>query len=192
MTALLTKENDDQASTRPPPFPGRAPVPSESQAPGSLLPAGDGGPSRRPRIFAWDPGNVSGTCLYHEGTVINGQVGDRSAEPRERRKAAFRLLASVAPTCDALAYEHFIARQGIIERHADALYIQGAIEYVGCMLDIPVHRYTPRQSKSRVDDDKLRALGFYPPWGMRTGGHAADAARILVCTLIDHYPLELL
>jgi hypothetical protein len=98
----------------------------------------------------------------------------------------------VAPTCHALAYEHFIARQGVVEKHADALYIQGAIEYVGCMLEIPVFRYTPRQAKSRVSDDQLKELGFYPPWGMRTGGHAADAARILVCTLVDEYPKELM
>ena len=185
------KENDVD-DDRPTPFPGQPPIQSGPQTQRGPLPARDGGSSRGPRILAWDPGNVSGTCLYDAGTVINGQVGDRKVEPRERRRAAFRLLAELAPTLDALAYEHFIARQGIEEKHADALYIQGAIEYVGCMLDIPVFRYTPRQSKSRVSDDKLKSLGWFPPWGMRTGGHAADAARILVCTLIDEYPQELM
>lgn len=183
------KEND--GTDRSTLFPGQLAAPSAGgETQGERAP----GPGRRIgglRIFAWDPGNVSGTALYDNGTVVNGQVGDRTTEPRERRRAAFRLLIDVAPTCDALAYEHFIARQGISEAHADALYIQGAIEFVGCMLDIPVYRYTPRQSKSRVDDDKLKALGWFPPWGMRTGGHAADAARILVCTLIDEYPQEL-
>lgn len=176
-------------------FPGKLAAPStDSEAASTRTDrAGDeaGGPSRL-RILAFDPGNVSGWCLYDAGTVTNGQVGDRSLEPRVRRRAAFKLLSELAPTVDALAYEWFVARQAIIEKHADALYIQGAIEYVGCCLDIPVYRYTPRQSKSRVDDDKLKALGFYPPWGMRTGGHAADAARILVCTLVDEYPQELM
>lgn len=153
------------------------------------------GPGRVPgglRIFAWDPGNVSGTCLYDSGDVTNGQVGDRTLEPRTRRRAAFGVLQRLAPTCDALAYEHFIARQGVQEAHADALYIQGAIEYLGCILNIPVYRYTPRQSKSRVSDAQLKELGWFPPWGMRTGSHAADAARILVCALIDEYPSELM
>lgn len=175
-------------------FPGKPPAPStDSEAPSAGAPS----PSRPPgsrglRILTFDPGNVSGWCLYDAGTVTNGQVGDRSEEPRVRRKAAFRLLSELAPDCDALGYEWFVARQAVIEAHADALYIQGAIEYVAWSLDIPAHRYTPRQSKSRVSDDQLKALGFYPPWGMRTGGHAADAARILVCVLTDEYPQELM
>jgi hypothetical protein len=119
-------------------------------------------------------------------------VGDRTAEPRVRRTAAFGLLTEHAPHLDALGYEWFIARGPIKEAHADALYIQGAIEYLGWLWKIPVYRYTPRQSKSRVSDDQLKSLGFYPPWGMRTGGHAADAARILVCVLTDEYPQELM
>jgi hypothetical protein len=38
----------------------------------------------------------------------------------------------------------------------------------------------------------LDSLGWYPKFGLRTGGHAADATRILVCTLIDNYPMELM
>jgi hypothetical protein len=98
----------------------------------------------------------------------------------------------MAPSVDALAYEHFIAMQGVAEKHADALYIQGAIEYVGWERDIPVFRYRPKASKSRVSDDQIKALGWYPPWGMRTGGHAADAVRVLICTLVDEYPEEMM
>jgi hypothetical protein len=98
----------------------------------------------------------------------------------------------MATSMDALAYEHFIAMQGVAEKHADALYIQGAIEYVGWERDIPVFRYRPKASKSRVSDDQIKALGWYPPWGMRTGGHAADAVRVLICTLVDEYPEEMM
>lgn len=175
-----------------PAFPGKLAAPStDSEGPSTPRPSA-GRAAGSPRILTFDPGNVSGWCLYEAGTVTNGQVGDRGAEPRVRRHAAFDLLTRLVPYCDALGYEWFIPRQAIKEEHADALYIQGAIEYVGWRLSIPVHRYTPRQSKSRVSDDQLKALGFFPPWGMRTGGHAADAARIMVCVLTDEYPQELM
>jgi hypothetical protein len=175
-------------------FPGRLAAPSGHEAPAGsgVDPASGGQRAGGLRLLAFDPGNVSGWCLYDSGTIKQGQVGDRTLEPRVRRRAAFGLLAELAPTVDALAYEHFIAIQGIAEKHADALYIQGAIEYVGACLNIPVYRYRPKPSKSRVSDDQLKELGWYPPWGMRTGGHAADATRILVCTLVDEYPQEMM
>jgi hypothetical protein len=60
------------------------------------------------------------------------------------------------------------------------------------VLRLPVFRYRPKASKSRVSDDQIKALGWYPPWGMRTGGHAADAVRVLICTLVDEYPEEMM
>ena len=135
------------------------------------------------RILAFDAGNTSGTALYDGGSLVLGQC--------RGREAAFDLLAG-AGELDALAYEQFVVRQGVKEEHADVLYINGAIEAEARRRRIPFYRYTPKQSKSRVSDDMLKSLGWWPPFGMRTGGHAADAARILVCTLIDNYPLELM
>lgn len=135
------------------------------------------------RIFAFDGGNTTGTALYDRGSVHLGRAIGRSA--------AYDLLA-ITPDIDCYAYEQFVIRQPLKEDHATVVYVNGAIEAEARRRGVPVHRYTPRQSKSRVSDDQLHALGWYPKFGLRTGGHAADAARILLCTLIDHYPLELM
>lgn len=82
--------------------------------------------------------------------------------------------------------------QGLKEEHADVLYINGAIEAEARRRGIPFYRYIPKQSKSRVSDELLQSLDWWPPFGMRTGGHAADAARILLCLLTDHYPMEMM
>ncbi len=83
-------------------------------------------------------------------------------------------------------------RQPVKEAHADVVYINGAIEAEARRRRIPFYRYTPKASKSRVSDETLVAMGWWPNFGLRTGGHAADAARIMVCTLTDHYPQEMM
>lgn len=134
-------------------------------------------------MLAFDAGNASGTALYSEGGLVLGVVKGRAA--------VYELLASVEDL-DALAYERFTIRQGLKEEHADVVYINGAIEYEASRRGIPFYFYTPRQSKSRISDELLQSLGWWPNFGLRTGGHAADAARILLCTLTDHYPSELM
>lgn len=53
-------------------------------------------------------------------------------------------------------------------------------------------RWMSSTSTTCDHDDAVDGMCWWPPFGLRTGGHAADAARILVCTLIDHYPLEMM
>ena len=135
------------------------------------------------RVLAFDAGNTSGTAFYDRGALVLGQCKGRAA--------AFDLLHHT-PDLDALAYEQFVIRQPLKEDHATVVYVNGAIEYEAHRRGIPFYRYTPRQSKSRISDELLQSLDWWPPFGMRTGGHAADAARIMVCTLTDHYPLEMM
>lgn len=169
-------------------FPGTIAVSSEAQEAGSEATSGNGrrtgsegsGPLR---ILAFDAGNTSGTALYSGGELVLGCVVGRAA--------VYELLAKVEDI-DALAYERFTIRQGLKEEHADVVYINGAIEHEAARRGIPFYFYTPRQSKSRISDDLLKGLGWWPGFGLRTGGHAADAARILLCTLTDHYPSELI
>lgn len=134
------------------------------------------------RILAFDSGNTSGTALWTPDGLVLGKV--------EGRLMAYRLL-EVTPDLDSLAYEQFVIRQGLVEKYADVVYINGAIEAEAARRGIPFYRYTPRQSKSRVSDDTLKQMDWWPGFGLRTGGHAADAARILLCTLEDHYPEEI-
>ena len=68
-----------------------------------------------------------------------------------------------------------VARQPIKEAHLDVLYINGAVEAEASRRNIPWYRYTPAQSKSRISDDTLKAMDWWPRW-LRTGGHASDAS----------------
>lgn len=107
---------------------------------------------------------------------------------------AYRLLETT-PDLDALAFERFVIRQPLKEDHASVVYINGAVEYEAQRRGIPAYGYTSYATKNdrstkRVTDDMLIACGWWPKFGLRTGGHAADAARVLYRVLLDHYPLE--
>lgn len=148
--------------------------------------AGEGGRTGGIRILAFDAGNKSGTALFDssaaDGCALTlGRV--------EGRNAAYDLIHET-PDLTCFAYEQFVVRQGLKEIHADVIYINGAIEAEARRRRIPFYRYTPAQSKGRVSDALLKSIGWWPGFGLRTGGHAADAARILLCTLTDEYPLE--
>lgn len=134
------------------------------------------------RILALDGGNTTGTALWTpDGLVLGKVVG---------RRMAYRLVAET-PDLDAIAYEWFIIRQGLREAHADVVYINGAVEAEAERRGIPFYRYMPKESKRRVTDDMLKLIGWWPGFGLRTGGHAADAARVLYCVLEDYYPQEM-
>lgn len=151
------------------------------------LPSGQGSSDGEPTgivIAAFDGGGTTGTAIYDNGIVTLGQI-------KKPRVNAYRYLRGLPPV-SCLAYEWFVARQGVKEDHADVMYINGAIEAEADRRGVPFYRYLPRTSKSRVSDDTLKELGWWPGLGLRTGGHAADAARILLCTLTDEYPSELM
>lgn len=144
-------------------------------------------------ILAFDAGNTTGWALYADGEFSTGKIANEQVSKGNRnRGATYDFILDRVWTPDALAYEQFVVRQPVKEDHLDVMYINGAIESAAHRWNIPFYRYTPRQSKSRVSDDTLKELGWWPGFGLRTGGHCADAARILVCTLTDHYPEELM
>jgi hypothetical protein len=178
----MTEKRDRRG---PQAFPGSVAVPSKEDADRSPDPAaeGRGAGGEGLRILAFDAGNTSGTALYDGGGLVLGQC--------RGREAAFELLSRVG-RLDALAYEQFVIRQPIKDEHATVVYVNGAIEYEAWRRKIPFYRYTPAVSKRRISDELLQSLGWWPGFGLRTGGHAADAARILVCTLTDHYPMEMM
>ena len=179
--------NKDEDERGPQVFPGSVATPSDREAPGSARPDGDGrdprGSGQGLRILALDAGNATGTALYSAGGLVQGVVRGRAA--------VYKLLANVEDL-DALAYERFTIRQGLKEEHADVVYINGAVEHEATRRGIPFYFYTPRQSKSRISDELLQSLDWWPNFGLRTGGHAADATRILLCSLTDHYPSEMM
>lgn len=168
-------------------FPGSIAVPSAEEAPRSTSThrdrRGTRGEGSGLRILAFDAGNTTGTALYDGGSLVQGAI--------RGRLAVYEFLARLEDL-DALAYERFTIRQGLKEDHADVVYINGAIEHEATRRGIPFYFYTPRQSKSRISDELLQSLDWWPKFGLRTGGHAADATRILLCTLTDHYPSALM
>ena len=176
------KDGSEDRSTR---FTGPVEVSGWQDAErGSVLAgAGRDAGASGPRVLAFDAGNTSGTAFYDRGSLVFGQC--------RGREAAFDLLAGT-PGLDALAYEQFVIRQPIKDEHATVVYVNGAIEYVAHVQRIPFYRYTPAVSKRRVSNDLLKSIDWWPGFGLRTGGHAADAARILLCTLMDHFPTELM
>lgn len=137
-------------------------------------------------ILALDGGNTTGTALWTPGGLVLGKVVGR--------EMAFSLLQTL-PELRCLAYERFVVRGPLKEAHADVLYINGAVEGEAHRRGIPVYSYTSYQTKNarstvQVTDDMLKECGWWPGFGLRTGGHAADAARVLYLTLKDHYPEE--
>jgi hypothetical protein len=180
----MTNEKDERG---PETFPGTVATPSAEETAGSADASRDGRDPRSAgeglRILALDAGNATGTALYSGGGLVQGVVRGRAA--------VYELLANVEDL-DALAYERFTIRQGLKEEHADVVYINGAVEHEAARRGIPFYFYTPRQSKSRISDELLQSLGWWPNFGLRTGGHAVDATRILLCTLTDHYPQEMM
>lgn len=144
------------------------------------------------RLLALDAGNCSGWALWDSEKGLSlEKVGCQGVkvDPIERRIPVYKRLLEERYV-DAYAYEQFVVRQPIREAHSDVLYINGAVECAAASRNKPVHRYTPAVSKRRVSDNDLKNLGWWPGFGLRTGGHAADAARILVCMMQDHYPDE--
>ena len=141
------------------------------------------------RILAFDAGNCTGFAMFDHGSVVLGKLGCLGTKIAHdlRRAPTYDFLADT-PEIDAYGYEQFVVRQPIKESHSDVLYINGAIEAEARCRRVPVYRYTAAVSKRRVSNDRLHELGLWPGFGLRTGGHAADAARILVCIIEDHYP----
>jgi len=127
------------------------------------------------RLLCLDPGETTGWCVFEHTSLVRwGQ--ERTVSLEEIQWSTIRsLITDVRPThiiCeDYRIYAHKLARHTFSP--VMTLRVIGGIECLAYFNGIPIYYQMASTAKGFVNDDKLKAWGFYQA-GMR---HSRDAIR---------------
>lgn len=139
------------------------------------------------KIIAVDPGKVSGVAQFE----------------RRGEGPGFSLWTEELPTWEAVDYVHDQLRVGTFGRGTDILVVEaftisartlrgtrqyealesiGALRYLAGITNTPFRLILPATSKRLATDEKLKHLDWYTS---SRGGHANDAARLILVTALQ-------
>ena len=138
------------------------------------------------RIFAVDPGKVTGWCFYETGSPSSFTADE--AEHMEFLALARRVIE--LGRCDTVVCEDFIITVNTVRKTQGQLWSleqRGVLRYLAHEHGVNFKLQRPADAKRFATDKKLRAAGWYRP---TAGGHQNDAARHLLTYLASSGQLE--